>query len=67
MLAASSLCVQAPKQDGKTGERSAQAESAMAIGGSCFCRRRHRPASIRDKAVGAAIIPGWLDLIRNAT
>ena len=55
------------QRDCKTDKRSRQAEGAIAIDGYFGCHRlRPRPASVGDKAVGAAIIPGRFDAARNA-
>src|SRR5258707_10080571 len=55
------------QHDGKTDKRCRDAEDAIAIGGYLGCHRLcPRPASVGDKAIGAAIIPGRLDAARNA-
>src|ERR1700692_1445203 len=56
-----------PQYDGKADKRSRHAEDATAIGGYLGCHRWYpRPASVGDKAIGAAIIPRRLDPARNA-
>src|SRR3954470_4167041 len=55
------------KHDCKADKRSRDAERTLAIEGYLGCHLLcPRPASVGDKAVGAAIIPGRLDAARSA-
>src|ERR1700738_4273881 len=55
------------ERDGKTDKRSRDEEGSLAVDGNfgchCLCPR---PASVGNKAIGAAIIPDRLDAARNA-
>src|ERR1700676_5666918 len=54
------------KRNSKTDKRCRGAQHATAIGGHLGCHHWcPRPASVGDKAIGAAIIPGRLDAARN--
>src|ERR1700676_4599155 len=55
------------QHDGETNQRSCHAEGAIAVDGYFGCHRYGpRPVSIRDKAVGAAIIPCRLYAARSS-
>src|SRR5213595_277155 len=55
------------QHNGNADKRCRDAEDAIAIGGYLGCHRWYpRPASVGDKAIGAAIIPRRLDPTRNA-
>src|SRR5258707_14520079 len=62
-----SVVMATSQHDGNAGKRCRDAEEAIAIGGYWGCHRWYpRPASVGDKAIGAAIIPRRLDPARNA-